>query len=149
MDPVEPVRIMQRYLILGWIELRIRWRERGASTVDLKVGRGRRRVEISVPAPRKWAARRTSRGRYRVEKDRWAVGPWELDRYIWPPVADGLVVAEIEDGGMESDPIPEAPAGIEVHLEVTGEAAWSNQRIARDGFPDEATIARPSAGSTT
>jgi CYTH domain-containing protein len=63
-----------------------------------------------------------------IEKVRFTIGPWELDRFLG--ALEGLALMEIELDD-ESDPLPDPPEGIAMLREVTDDNRFVSGRLAR------------------
>lgn len=63
-----------------------------------------------------------------IEKIRFTIDRWELDRFLGP--LDGLTLLEIELEH-EDEPIPEPPTGVKVLREVTDDKRFVSGRLAR------------------
>jgi CYTH domain-containing protein len=117
-------------------EVRVR-RHRDTTTLTVKSGGGRVRVEEELEVDgdrfeRLWpltAGRRIEKRRYEI-----AAGPGitiELD--VYAGAHDGLAVAEVEFASEQDADGFAAPAWL--GREVTDDARYKNQRLARDGVP--------------
>ena len=117
-------------------EVRVR-RHRDTTTLTVKSGGGRVRVEEELEVDgdrfeRLWpltAGRRIEKTRYEI-----AAGPGitiELD--VYAGAHDGLAVAEVEFASEQDADGFAAPAWL--GREVTDDARYKNQRLARDGVP--------------
>jgi adenylate cyclase len=129
--------IAQGYLAVGEDEVRLR-RRGDRFLLTVKRGKGMARGEVEVPIDRAafeelWPL---TKGR-RVEKVRRTLpvegGTLEVDRY--DGALAGLVVAEIEFPDEAAAEAFEPPAWLS--KELTGDARWSNARLALDGLPPE------------
>jgi adenylate cyclase len=131
-------RIRQAYVAIdGDVEVRIR-DEDGACSLTVKGGHGleRAEVEVAIDAGRfdeLWSLA----GERHLEKRRARVPVGdvvaELDRYEGRLA--GLAVVEVEFGGREAAAAFVPPAWF--GEELTGQRAWSNAALARDGAPDQ------------
>ena len=63
-----------------------------------------------------------------IEKMRWKLGPWELDRFMG--ALDGLALLEIELVA-EDDPLPESPQGVQILREVTDDKRFVSAVLAK------------------
>jgi adenylate cyclase len=143
-------RIEQGYLAVDadGTEVRVRRRD-GKATLTVKGGRGRSRVEaeIGIDAERFERLWPLTEGR-RLEKTRSvipAAGDLELEVDVYAGALAGLTVAEVEFAGEEQASAFEPPAWF--GREVTDDARFKNQRLARDGVPGDAGADRAPAGN--
>lgn len=74
-----------------------------------------------------------------VEKIRWKVGPWELDRIIGP--LEGLTLMEIELEE-ERDTLPDPPPGVQILRDVTDDKRFVNGRLARMRSDEKRNLTR-------
>ena len=119
----------QGYIRNGEPSVRIRTGEPRGAVLTCKIGSGIRREEVETVVPEEMAVRLMEAAEDRiVEKIRWKIGPWELDRFLG--ALDGLALMEIELGD-ESDPLPEAPHGVQIVHEVTDDNHFVSGRLAR------------------
>ncbi len=119
----------QGYIRNGEPSLRIRVGEPRGPVLTSKSGSGARRSEVEVVVPQEMAIPLLEAAEKRViEKIRWRIGPWELDRFLGP--LEGLVLMEIELDH-ETDPIPTPPNGIHVLREVTDDKKFVSSHLAR------------------
>ena len=110
-------RFRQGYLVAGDPSVRIRTGEERGAVLACKGGRGIRRTEFETVVSEQMARMLLVAAADRViEKVRWRLGPWELDRFLGP--LEGLTLLEIELGN-EGDALPDAPEGVHVLREVT------------------------------
>ncbi|NCG32826.1 MAG: hypothetical protein GWP44_08075 [Proteobacteria bacterium] len=72
-----------------------------------------------------------------IEKVRFKIGPWELDRFLG--ALEGLALMEIELDD-ESDPLPEPPEGIDILREVTDDNRFVSGRLARLTPAEQSTM---------
>jgi len=108
--------------------VRIRTGEPRGAVLTCKIGSGIRREEVETVVPEEMAVRLMEAAEDRiVEKIRWKIGPWELDRFLG--ALDGLALMEIELGD-ESDPMPEVPHGVQIVREVTDDNHFVSGRLA-------------------
>ena len=118
----------QGYIRNGEPSVRIRTGEPRGAVLTCKTGSGIRREEVETVVPEEMAVRLMEAAEDRiVEKIRWKIGPWELDRFLG--ALDGLALMEIELGD-ESDPLPEAPHGVQIVREVTDGNHFVSGRLA-------------------
>ena len=121
----------QGYIRNGEPSVRIRTGEPRGAVLTCKIGSGIRREEVETVVPEEMAVRLMEAAEDRiVEKIRWKIGPWELDRFLG--ALDGLALMEIELGD-ESDRLPEAPHGVQIVREVTDGNHFVSGRLA--GLP--------------
>ena len=119
----------QGYIRNGQPSVRIRLGEPRGPVLTCKAGKGIRRTEQEVLVPEEMAGMLIeAAGSRTIEKIRWQIGPWELDRFLGP--LEGLALLEIELES-ESDPIPEPPAGVHVLREVTDDNRFVSGQLAR------------------
>ena len=122
-------RYRQGYIRNGEPSVRIRTGEPRGAVLTCKIGSGIRREEVETVVPEEMAVRLMEAAEDRiVEKIRWKIGPWELDRFLG--ALDGLALMEIELGD-ESDPLPEGPHGVQIVREVTDDNHFVSGRLAR------------------
>jgi adenylate cyclase len=119
----------QGYIRNGEPSIRIRTGEPRGAVLTCKIGSGIRREELETIVPADMAVRLLEAAEDRVvEKIRWKIGPWELDRFLG--TLDGLALMEIELDA-ESDPLPDAPDGVQSLREVTDDNRFVSGRLAR------------------
>ncbi len=119
----------QGYILNGSPSLRIRTGEPRGAVLTTKSGSGIRRQEHETIVPDEMVDALFKAAEDRViEKVRWKLGPWELDRFLGP--LDGLALLEIELE-REDTPIPEPPADVHVLREVTDDKRFVSGRLAR------------------
>ncbi len=107
----------QGYIRNGEPSVRIRTGEPRGAVLTCKIGSGIRREEVETIVPPEMAVRLLEAAEDRiVEKIRWKLGPWELDRFLGP--LEGLALMEIELD-TESDPLPDPPQRVRILREVT------------------------------
>lgn len=125
----EPAVLRQGYVINGDPSVRIRVGESRGAVLTSKSGSGIRRKEFEVVVPPEIAEALFAGAADRiVEKLRFRVGPWEVDRF--QGALKGLTLMEIELDS-EDDPIPEPPGGILILREVTEDNRFVSGRLAR------------------
>lgn len=121
--------LRQGYVRNGSPSVRIRFGEARGPVLTCKSGKGVRRREVETPVPQDVAEALFAAAEDRtIEKIRFRVGPWELDRFLGP--LHGLELLEVELDDVE-DPIPEPPAGVRVLREVTDDKRFVSGRLAR------------------
>lgn len=121
--------LRQGYLRNGDPSLRIRTGEPRGAVLTTKSGSGIRRQEHEAVVPEEMVEPLFASAEDRViEKMRWALGPWELDRFLGS--LDGLALMEIE---LESEDqlLPEPPEGVQILREVTDDKRFVSGRLAR------------------
>jgi len=119
----------QGYIRNGQPSLRIRVGEPRGPVLTSKSGSGVRRSEVEVVVPEEMVMPLFEAAGDRViEKIRWRVGPWDVDRFLGP--LDGLALMEVELDD-ESDPLPTPPYGIHVIREVTDDKQFVSGYLAR------------------
>lgn len=121
-------RLRQGYVGIGARAVRIRVGEPRGPVLTCKSGSGirRREVEAVVSAEMAEALFEAAAGRI-IEKVRYRLGRWELDRFGGG--LEGLVLLEIELED-EGEALPEPPAGIEVICEVTDDNRFTSSGLA-------------------
>ena len=121
--------LRQGYVRNGEPSVRIRTGEPRGAVLTCKSGKGIRRSEVEAIVPDDVANALFIAAEERtIEKIRWELGPWELDRFLG--TLDGLALLEIELES-EDDPIPEAPEGVKILREVTDDNRFVSGRLAR------------------
>lgn len=121
--------LRQGYVRNGQPSVRIRVGEPRGAVLTCKSGKGIRRSEVETVVPDEVASAlfQAAEGRT-VEKVRWNLGPWELDRFLGPLEGLALMEIELED---EHDPVPEAPTGVQILREVTDDKRFVSGHLAR------------------
>ena len=131
-------RLRQAYLRAGNPSVRIRFGEPRGPVLTCKRGRGVRREEAETVVPEDVALILWAAGEGRViEKVRYRLGRWELDRFLGPLA--GLTLLEIELDH-EDEPIPEPPAGVQVIDEVTNRKGFSSGQLASLRDPEARAV---------
>jgi adenylate cyclase len=121
--------LRQGYVRNGTPSVRIRSGEPRGFVLTCKSGKGIRRREVEAVVPEDVAEALFEAAEDRIiEKERWRIGPWELDRFLGPLA--GLVLMEIELDS-EGDTLPRAPKGIRVLREVTDDKRFVSGQLAR------------------
>ena len=119
----------QGYILNGNPSVRIRVGEPRGAVLTSKSGSGIRREEHETIVPDEIAeALFQAAGDRVIEKVRWKLGPWELDRFLGP--LEGLALLEIELE-TEDETLPEPPADVLVLREVTDDKRFVSGRLAR------------------
>ncbi len=119
----------QGYVRTGTPSVRIRTGEPRGPVLTLKSGKGRKRREVETVVPEDVAEGLLEAAEERViDKVRYPVGRWELDRFQGP--LEGLTLLEIELEH-EDEPIPAPPPGIHVIREVTDSKHFTSSALAR------------------
>lgn len=122
-ERIRPIR--QAYLTESGMAIRVRTIDDGQHLMTVKGGGGLVRQEVEFPLPTEVA-----RALYElvpdrvIEKTRYVLGPWEVD--VFEGRHEGLVIAEIEFAEVDHA-VPPPPPGVELGLEVTEEAGFTNQ----------------------
>ncbi|MEM7417383.1 MAG: adenylate cyclase [Gemmatimonadota bacterium] len=125
----EPWPLKQGYIINGEPSLRVRTGEPRGAVITTKTGKGIRRQEFEAVVPYEVAQALFIAAEDRVvEKLRFKVGPWEVDRFQGSLKGLQLAEIELED---EADPIPEPPPGVLMLREVTDDKRFVSGRLAR------------------
>lgn len=119
----------QGYVRNGEPSVRIRIGEPRGAVLTCKSGQGIRRSEAEVVVPEEVAQALFQAAEDRIiEKIRWHVGDWELDRFLGP--LDGLMLMEIELDA-EDQPMPPVPEGVHILREVTDDKRFVSGHLAR------------------
>lgn len=120
--------LRQGYVRHGKPSVRIRFGEPRGAVLTCKSGKGVSRKEVETVVPDDVARALLVAAEDRtIEKVRFQIGPWELDRFLGP--LDGLVMLEIELEH-EDDLIPEPPNGVKVLREVTDDKRFISGHLA-------------------
>jgi len=121
--------LRQGYVRNGTPSVRIRVGESRGAVLTCKSGAGIRRSEVEAVVPDEVAEALFVAAEDRViEKVRWDLGEWTLDRFLG--ALDGLELMEIELE-REDQPLPGAPPGVHVLREVTDDKRFVSGRLAR------------------
>jgi len=121
--------LRQGYVRNGEPSVRIRVGEGRGAVLTCKSGSGIRRSEVETVVPDEMAVVLFEAAEDCViEKIRWELGGWTLDRFLGP--LDGLELMEAELDS-EDQPLPEAPHGVQVLREVTDDKRFVSGRLAR------------------
>ena len=119
----------QGYIRNGDPSVRIRTGEPRGAVLTSKTGSGIRREEVETIVPPEMAVRLLEAAEDRiVEKIRWKLGRWELDRFLG--ALEGLALMEIELDA-DSDPLSDPPQGVQILREVTDDNRFVSGRLAR------------------
>lgn len=120
--------LRQGYVRNGTPSVRVRIGEPRGAVLTCKRGKGIRREEHEAVVPEGVAEALFQAAESRViEKMRWKVGPWELDRFLG--ALDGLALMEIELEA-EDDPVPPPPEGVQILREVTDDNRFVSGKLA-------------------
>jgi CYTH domain-containing protein len=128
-----PARSKGRLLRQGYVRhkdpsVRIRTGEARGPVLTCKSGKGIRRREVETVVPEDVAAALfDAAGDHVLEKVRFELGAWTLDRFLGD--LDGLALLEIELEG-EDEELPEPPRGVGVLREVTDDKRFVSGRLA-------------------
>jgi CYTH domain-containing protein len=134
------VQLRQGYVKTGTPSVRIRLGEPRGAVLTCKAGSGvrRREVEAVVPFPVAEALFEAA-GERIIEKVRFALGPWELDRFQGG--LEGLTLLEIELGH-EEDPVPAPPTGVRILRDVTDDKRFTSSALSRLKPSDQRKLVR-------
>jgi CYTH domain-containing protein len=122
-------QLRQGYVRNGKPSVRIRVGESRGAVLTCKSGAGIRRMEVETVVPDDVAQALFEAAEERViEKIRWDLGGWTLDRFLGPLEGLELMEAELE---REDQPLPGAPPGVHVLREVTDDKRFVSGRLAR------------------
>ncbi|MBT8487989.1 MAG: adenylate cyclase [Gemmatimonadetes bacterium] len=125
----EGYHLRQGYVRNGEPSVRVRFGEPEGPRLTCKSGKGVRRKEVETTVPDDVAQALLMAAEDRtIEKIRFKLGPWELDRFLG--ALDGLALLEIELEH-ESEVIPEPPEGVKVLREVTDDSRFVSGKLAR------------------
>jgi len=121
-------RLRQGYITTGSPAVRIRVGEPRGPVLACKAGSGVRRSEVEeVVSPEMAEALFAAAGDRVIEKVRYALGPWELDRFGGG--LEGLILLEIELD-REDEVLPAGPHGVEIIREVTDDNHFTSSGLA-------------------
>lgn len=134
------VQLRQGYVKTGTPSVRIRLGEPRGAVLTCKAGSGVKRTEVEtvVPGPVAEALFLAAGGRI-IEKVRYLLGPWELDRFQGG--LEGLTLLEIELGH-EEDPVPAPPPGVRILHEVTDDNRFTSSALSRLKPGDQRKLVR-------
>ena len=125
----EGYHLRQGYIRNGEPSVRVRTGEPRGAVLTCKSGHGIRRSEEEAVIPGEMAQVLFQAAEDRIiEKIRWRVGDWELDRFLGP--LDGLMLMEIELDA-EDQPMPPVPEGVHILREVTDDKRFVSGYLAR------------------
>lgn len=132
--------LRQGYVRNGEPSVRIRVGEPRGAVLTCKTGRGIRRQEFETIVPDDIASALFEAAEKRtIEKMRWKVGRWELDRFLGP--LEGLALLEIELDS-ETEPIPPSPDGVHILREVTDDKRFIGGYLARMSKKDKRKLVK-------
>ena len=121
--------LRQGYIRNGDPSVRVRFGEPRGAVLTSKSGSGIRRREYETVIPGEVAEALFLAADDRIiEKIRWKLGPWELDRFMGALEGLALLEIELED---EGETVPEAPDGVRILREVTDDNRFVSGRLAR------------------
>lgn len=119
----------------GKTSVRIRFGEPRGPVLTCKNGSGVKRREVETVVPGDVAeALMEAAGKRVIEKTRWALGPWELDRFAGH--LEGLTLLEVELEAVD-DPVPPPPDGVRILREVTEDRRFTSNHLARLGKKEQ------------
>jgi CYTH domain-containing protein len=120
--------LRQGYIRVDAPSVRIRTGEPRGAVLACKSGSGVRRTEVEAVVPDEMAEVLfgATDGRV-VEKTRWRLGPWELDRF--KGALEGLELLEVELE-TEDEAMPEYPEGVTILREVTEDNRFVSSGLA-------------------
>lgn len=126
--PAEGHHLRQGYVRHGDPSVRIRTGEPRGPVLTCKSGSGVRRSEVEVVVTEEVAAALfEAAGDHVLEKVRFPIGPWTLDRFLGD--LDGLALLEIELES-EDEALPDPPKYVDVLREVTDDKRFVSGRLA-------------------
>jgi adenylate cyclase len=132
--------LRQGYVRNGQPSVRIRTGESRGPVLTCKSGAGVRRQEVETVVPEDMAAALFEAAEDRtIEKIRWQLGPWELDRFLGG--LEGLALLELELDA-EDAPVPPPPDGIHILREVTDDKRFVSGRLARMSKKDQKKLVK-------
>ncbi len=121
--------LRQGYVRNGEPSVRIRVGEPRGPVLTCTSGKGIRRHEVESIVSEEVAQALFEAAEERIiEKMRWRIGPWELDRFLGS--LDGLALLEIE---LETEdmPLPDPPTDVQILREVTDDRRFVSGKLAR------------------
>jgi CYTH domain-containing protein len=120
--------LRQGYVRNGEPSVRVRIGEPRGAVLTCKSGEGIRRAEAEAVVPDEVAQELFKAAEDRViEKIRFRLGDWDLDRFLGP--LDGLMLMEVELDA-EEQPMPPVPEGVHVLREVTDDKRFVSGHLA-------------------
>ena len=132
--------LRQGYLTGAGASVRIRVGQPGGPVLSVKRGEGLTRFEAEDVVSEEMARALMDASEDRIiDKTRWLVGPWELDRFHGD--LDGLVLLEVELDHEEED-VPEWPEGIHVLREVTFDNRITSAALANMDTQEKRALVR-------
>jgi CYTH domain-containing protein len=136
--------LRQGYVRHGEPSVRIRTGEARGPVLTCKSGKGVRRSEVEMVVTEEIAtALFEAAGDHVLEKVRFPLGPWTLDRFLG--ALDGLALLEIELE-REDDELPDPPPDVDVLREVTDDKRFVSGRLAALGPKDRRKLVRKAYG---
>ena len=121
--------LRQGYVRNGTPSVRIRTGEARGPVLTCKSGRGIKRREVETVVPEDVAEALFAAAEDRIiEKTRFRIGAWELDRFSGG--LEGLTLLEIELETVD-EALPEPPDGVHVLREVTDDNTFTSGHLAR------------------
>ncbi len=118
----------QGYVKTGTPSVRIRTGEPRGPVLTLKSGKGVRRREVEMVVTEEVAeGLLEAAGKRVIDKVRYPIGRWELDRF--QGALAGLTLLEIELD-REDEPVPPPPTGVHVMYEVTDSKHFTSNALA-------------------
>jgi CYTH domain-containing protein len=132
--------LRQGYVRHGDPSVRIRTGESRGPVLTCKSGRGVRRSEVEMVVTDEIAiALFQAAGDHVVEKVRFPIGPWTLDRFLGD--LEGLALLEIELE-REDQELPNPPKEVDVLREVTDDKRFVSGRLAALGPKERRKLVR-------
>ena len=132
--------LRQGYVRNGKPSVRIRAGEARGAVLTCKSGSGIRRSEVETVVPDEVAEALFEAAEDRViEKIRWELGGWTLDRFLG--ALEGLELLEVELE-REDQPLPPAPRGVHVLREVTDDKRFVSGHLARMKAKEQRKLVR-------
>ena len=134
------VQLRQGYVKTGTPSVRIRLGEPRGAVLTCKAGSGVKRTEVETVVPSSVAEALLEAAEDRIiEKVRYPLGPWELDRFQGG--LEGLTLLEIELG-QEEDPVPAPPRGVVILREVTDDNRFTSSALSTLKPRDQRNLVR-------
>jgi CYTH domain-containing protein len=132
--------LRQGYVRHGEPSVRIRTGEARGPVLTCKSGKGIRRAEVEMVVTDEIAdALFEAAGDHLVEKVRFPIGPWTLDRFLGD--LEGLALLEIELEH-EDQELPDPPESVDVLREVTDDKRFVSGRLAALGPKERRKLVR-------